>query len=130
VQQQLRRHVMDAYDEIFDFLNVPPPKRIECLKHLLDSARAKIPDATKGKIYSRVVSVPISAPATDDSGSDTSKKEKKSLKDKNFASVKAEEEAEKHSVSAEQILAARPEGIEGKIKIDEVKKFLADLECV
>ena len=118
---------MDAYDEIFDYLNVTPAKRIECLKHLLDSARAKIPDSTKGKIYSRLSSAPVPAQESDDSGSDTSKKEKKSLKNKNFASVKAEEEAESHNISAEEILAARPEEVKDcKIKIDEVKKYILD----
>tara|TARA_X000001036_G_scaffold427002_1_gene455085 strand:- start:1810 stop:2175 length:366 start_codon:yes stop_codon:yes gene_type:complete len=107
-------------DEIFDYLNVSPAKRIECLKHLLQGA-------TKGKIYSRIPSAPTPHPS-DDSDSDTSKNEKKSLKDKNFASVKAEEEAENGGVDAEEILATRPEGVEGKIKIDEVKKFLTDLK--
>jgi len=119
---------MDAYDEIFDFLQITPQKRIECLKHLLNSARAKVPDATKGKIYSRVVSAP--PPIESDSGSDTSKKEKKTLKNKLFASVKAEEEAEAQNITAEQIVQARPEGIEGKIKVDEVKKFINDINSM
>ena len=45
---------MDSYDEIFDFLNTPPDQRMACLKHLLNSTRAKLNDATKGKIYGRV----------------------------------------------------------------------------
>ena len=38
---------MDAYDEIFDFFNATQEQRIACLKHLLNSTRAKLPSSTK-----------------------------------------------------------------------------------
>jgi hypothetical protein len=87
---------MDSYDEIFDFLEVTPDKRMACLKHLLNSTRAKLNDATKGKIYGRVSdfdstrtvtvhtvhTIPQIVPSSgsSDSGSDKSTKSKRSAK--------------------------------------------------
>jgi len=55
---------MDSIDEIFDFLEVPSAQRIECLKHLLYSSRAKLNDSTKGKIVGRVASHTVPTPGT------------------------------------------------------------------
>ena len=105
---------MDAYDEIFDFFGATQEQKIACLKHLLNSTRAKLPSSTKGKIYDRVTDFdaprnifvqPIQKFPDEDAKSETSdtdsKVESRKIKNKEFSSVAAEELAESYGYSVE-----------------------------
>ena len=139
---------MDAYDEIFDFLEVSPEKRIACLKHLLNSTRARLPDATKGKIYGRIADrdAPVTTTArplhqnlstftpptprapegggggSSESGSDGTTKSKKSIKDKAFASTAAEELADSNGINSIDITSRT--GTHGRIRLEDVREHI------
>ena len=136
---------MDSYDEIFEFLNVPSDKRIACLKHLLNSAQAKLTLKARDEIsktvhriskYSPEVKPEVKPEVIDESSSESSSdsesspklKFKKCIRDNKFASIRAEEEANAYNVTSEQILNCRNENAEGKIKIDEVRKYIDEMD--
>jgi hypothetical protein len=120
---------MDSYDEIFEFLNVPSDKRIACLKHLLTSAQAKLTLNAREEISKTVNCEPevvdeSSSEAYSDSESSPNLKFKKCIIDNTFASIRAEEEANAYNVTSEQILNCRFGTGWGKIKINEVRKYI------
>ena len=130
---------MDSYDEIFDFLNVSPETRISCLKHLLNSAQAKLNLKTKDEISKTIQRiskyVPIKPDVNSDYSSDESTEQvsystkiKNCIVDNRFASVKAEQFANVNDITAEQILMFRDKDTQGKIKLEEVKKCYKHIE--
>ena len=125
---------MDAYDEIFDFLDLDKDKRIACLKHLLHSSRASLNSSTKGKIYERVTDhdAPMTVtvtpkPASPRSDEEKPSQDKKSPKDPAFNSCGAESLAEKEPAAlSADILAAGHHNAGNKITVKNVKEYKAE----